>query len=150
MADKTDTLKSRDAEDDVLGAFNAAESPLDDETFELATATIDESDTPDENELHTLQADTDLDLTPPKGISTDDPVRMYLREIGTIPLLSGDQEVRLAETILAGGAHADRAKRKLAEANLRLVVSILCTGMRMVRAWSAIERVIACRIHQVA
>ena len=48
MADKTDTLKSRDAEDDVLGAFNAAESPLDDETFELATATIDESDTPDE------------------------------------------------------------------------------------------------------
>ncbi len=49
---------------------------------------------------------------------------MYLREIGTIPLLSGDQEVRLAETILAGGTNADRAKRKLAEANLRLVVSI--------------------------
>src|SRR5699024_10896743 len=53
--------------------------------------------------------------------SVDDPVRMYLKEIGTIPLLTGDEEVELAKRIENG---EEEAKRHLAEANLRLVVSI--------------------------
>jgi RNA polymerase primary sigma factor len=59
-----------------------------------------------------------------KGLSSDDPVRMYLREIGRIPLLSADQEIDLARRIEAGGADGAIAKRKLVQANLRLVVSI--------------------------
>src|SRR5699024_3657561 len=65
--------------------------------------------------------DKEDDLSVPKGISVDDPVRMYLKEIGTIPLLTGDEEVELAKRMEAGD---ETAKRHLAEANLRLVVSI--------------------------
>ena len=56
----------------------------------------------------------------PKGIAVEDPVRLYLREIGRIKLLSTAEEIELARKIMAG----DRAKRKLVQANLRLVVSI--------------------------
>ena len=125
MVDSTDTLKTKDAEDDVLGQFPGPDnSPLEDEIFELATATLDEAEVPADADIQNLNDEVDLDLTPPKGISTDDPVRMYLREIGTIPLLSGAQEVTLAKAIVAADAGSERAKRKLAEANLRLVVSI--------------------------
>ncbi len=61
------------------------------------------------------------DLSIPKGVSVDDPVRMYLKEIGKIPLLTGDEEVVLAKRMESGD---ELAKRELAEANLRLVVSI--------------------------
>ncbi|MDB5098227.1 MAG: polymerase, sigma 70 subunit, RpoD, partial [Cyanobacteria bacterium RYN_339] len=126
MADKTETLKGNDhaSVDDILEVF-PDESPLEDEIFELAAATLNEADTPDEDEIKNLSGEEgSLDLSIPKGISTDDPVRMYLREIGTIPLLSGAQEVTLAKAIVAGGPASEKAKRKLAEANLRLVVSI--------------------------
>ena len=63
----------------------------------------------------------DLDLSVPEGISTDDPVRMYLKEIGKVPLLTADEEIELAKRMEEGD---EEAKRKLAEANLRLVVSI--------------------------
>ncbi|WP_183278420.1 RNA polymerase sigma factor RpoD [Clostridium fungisolvens] len=63
----------------------------------------------------------ELDLSIPEGIAIDDPVRMYLKEIGKVPLLSSDEEIRLAERIEEGDQYA---KKKLAEANLRLVVSI--------------------------
>ena len=63
----------------------------------------------------------DLDLCVPEGISTDDPVRMYLKEIGKVPLLTADEEIALAKRMEEGD---EEAKRKLAEANLRLVVSI--------------------------
>ena len=63
----------------------------------------------------------DLDLSVPGGISTDDPVRMYLKEIGKVPLLTADEEIELAKRMEEGD---EEAKRKLAEANLRLVVSI--------------------------
>ncbi|CCJ33128.1 MULTISPECIES: RNA polymerase sigma factor RpoD [Caloramator] len=63
----------------------------------------------------------DLDLTLPEGISIDDPVRMYLKEIGKVPLLSAEEEIELAKRIEQGD---QEAKKKLAEANLRLVVSI--------------------------
>jgi RNA polymerase primary sigma factor len=63
----------------------------------------------------------DDDLTLPPGIKINDPVRMYLKEIGRVPLLSAENEVELAKRIEKGD---EEAKRKLAEANLRLVVSI--------------------------
>jgi RNA polymerase primary sigma factor len=61
------------------------------------------------------------DLTIPAGIKVDDPVRLYLKEIGRVPLLSAEAEVQMAQDIMRGD---EQAKRKLAEANLRLVVSI--------------------------
>ena len=63
----------------------------------------------------------EIDLTNIEGVSIDDPVRMYLREIGKIPLLTYDQELELAKRILEGD---EEAKQKLTESNLRLVVSI--------------------------
>ncbi len=62
-----------------------------------------------------------LDLSLPKGISIDDPVRMYLKEIGKIPLLKAHEEVELARRMVEGD---EIAKQRLVEANLRLVVSI--------------------------
>ena len=61
------------------------------------------------------------DLSVPDGISIDDPVRMYLKEIGKVPLLSADQEIEIAKRMAEGD---EKAKQQLAEANLRLVVSI--------------------------
>ena len=62
-----------------------------------------------------------IDLSVPEGIAIDDPVRMYLKEIGKVPLLSSEEEIDLANKIENGDG---RAKKKRAEANLRLVVSI--------------------------
>ena len=62
-----------------------------------------------------------IDLSAPEGVGTEDPVRMYLKEIGKIPLLSLEEETRLAKRIEMGD---EEAKSALAEANLRLVVSI--------------------------
>lgn len=59
-----------------------------------------------------------------KGTSDDDPIRLYLREIGSIPLLKADQEIELARAIELGGSEGAMAKRKLVRSNLRLVVSI--------------------------
>ena len=83
--------------------------------------TISTDDIFDDDDNSPVNAD---DLTIPRGISIDDPVRMYLREIGRIKLLTGDEEIELAKTILNGGDAGTRAKRKLVQANLRLVVSI--------------------------
>ena len=66
-------------------------------------------------------SETDLDLSVPEGVSVDDPVRMYLKEIGKVPLLTAEEEIELAKRMEQGD---EEAKRKLAEANLRLVVSI--------------------------
>ena len=62
---------------------------------------------------------SDVDIL--EGVSTEDPVRMYLKEIGNVPLLSGEEEVELAKRVEQGD---EEAKKKLTEANLRLVVSI--------------------------
>ena len=69
----------------------------------------------------TADAEEEIDLSVPEGIAIDDPVRMYLKEIGKVPLLSSEQEIEYAQQIEEGN---QRAKKKLAEANLRLVVSI--------------------------
>ena len=80
----------------------------------------DEPDIDDLKEVENLKLD-EITETSYEGISVDDPVRMYLREIGKIPLLSYDKEFELAKRILEGD---EEAKQELAEANLRLVVSI--------------------------
>lgn len=67
------------------------------------------------------EPENDLDLSLPEEINIDDPVRMYLKEIGKVPLLSAEEEIELARRMEEGDPEA---KRKLAEANLRLVVSI--------------------------
>ncbi|OOM06713.1 RNA polymerase sigma factor SigA [Clostridium saccharobutylicum] len=67
------------------------------------------------------EAPEEIDLSVPEGIAIDDPVRMYLKEIGKVPLLSSEQEITYAQQIEEGN---EKAKKKLAEANLRLVVSI--------------------------
>ena len=72
----------------------------------------------------TVQEDLS-DMSAPEGISIDDPVRMYLKEIGKVPLLTADEEIEIAKQLESGSdEEKEEAKRKLAEANLRLVVSI--------------------------
>jgi len=78
---------------------------------------VDSDDSPEEEE----EVEIKVDLSLPKGINIDDPVRMYLKEIGEVALLSGEEEVDLAKRMAAGD---EFAKQKLCEANLRLVVSI--------------------------
>lgn len=78
-----------------------------------ATTEVVEEDEEEEEE--------EIDLSVPEGIAIDDPVRMYLKEIGKVPLLSSEDEISLAQRIENGD---QIAKKKLAEANLRLVVSI--------------------------
>ena len=72
-------------------------------------------------ELVIDEDEMDLEASIPKGIAVDDPVRMYLKEIGKVPLLSADEEIELAKRMEQGD---EEAKKRLCEANLRLVVSI--------------------------
>ncbi len=74
----------------------------------------------DGNEEETIDVDN-IDLSVPDGINLGDPVRMYLKEIGKVPLLSSEEEIELAKRMELGD---EDAKKRLAEANLRLVVSI--------------------------
>ena len=94
------------------------------ETLENAgSEVVNESKTVTEPEPEPILEliDEDIDLSIPEGISIDDPVRMYLKEIGKVPLLSADEEIQLARRMETGD---EEAKHRLAEANLRLVVSI--------------------------
>ncbi|WP_298592786.1 RNA polymerase sigma factor RpoD [uncultured Mitsuokella sp.] len=81
------------------------------------------SNTQDDDEMDSSQSEeeVEIDLSVPEGISIDDPVRMYLKEIGRVPLLTAEEEVALAKRMENG---EEEAQRRLAEANLRLVVSI--------------------------
>ncbi len=74
----------------------------------------------------TLDADfeSEFESGMTKGIAVDDPVRMYLKEIGKVPLLTAEEEVELAKKMAEGGEEGEEAKKRLCEANLRLVVSI--------------------------
>ena len=74
----------------------------------------------------TLDTDfeSDFESGMTKGIAVDDPVRMYLKEIGKVPLLTAEEEVELAKKMAEGGEEGEEAKKRLCEANLRLVVSI--------------------------
>ena len=81
---------------------------------------MDEPNIEDLKDVEEIKLD-DLDVTHVEGVRVDDPVRMYLREIGKIPLLTYEEELDLAQRILDGD---EAAAQKLAESNLRLVVSI--------------------------
>ncbi|MDR0357518.1 MAG: RNA polymerase sigma factor RpoD [Clostridiales Family XIII bacterium] len=90
--------------------------------FELLALEEEEDEDDDaETEITATKGEIDLESTLPKGIAVDDPVRMYLKEIGTVQLLTADEEVELAKSMEQGD---EAAKQKLCEANLRLVVSI--------------------------
>ena len=76
---------------------------------------------PAEEEPAEKEEEVEIDLSVPEGVSLDDPVRMYLKEIGHVPLLTAEEEVALAQRMEAGD---EEARHRLEEANLRLVVSI--------------------------
>ena len=90
---------------------------------EILSITDDEDDEPDDIMLDVgEEVDVEnIDLSVPEGVSIEDPVRMYLKEIGKVPLLSAEEEIELARRMEEGD---EEARKKLAEANLRLVVSI--------------------------
>ncbi|TDP58112.1 RNA polymerase primary sigma factor [Aminicella lysinilytica] len=81
----------------------------------------DDDDDDAKGVVMTKTGEIDVDATVPKGIAVDDPVRMYLKEIGKVPLLTAEEEIELAKRMEAGD---EEAKQRLCEANLRLVVSI--------------------------
>ena len=95
----------------VVNEADGADSQIPDEQADAALAESQIEPTPEEV----------IDLSVPEGISIDDPVRMYLKEIGKVPLLTAEEEIEIAKRLEAGD---ESAKQKLAEANLRLVVSI--------------------------
>jgi RNA polymerase primary sigma factor len=88
---------------------------------EMGIEVLDDSEDVSEEATQEEGPSEEIDLSVPEGVAIDDPVRMYLKEIGKVPLLSAEDEVRLAKLIEKG---EKEAKRQLAEANLRLVVSI--------------------------
>ena len=96
------------------------ENPHDDEV--LMMSDDDEVGVEEEDD-----ADIDvenIDLSIPEGVSIEDPVRMYLKEIGKVPLLTAEDEIELSKQMEMGGEIGKKAQQRLAEANLRLVVSI--------------------------
>jgi RNA polymerase primary sigma factor len=110
-----------------LSGFDLDSDQMDEYYEHLAEQGIDvisESDLDDDPDLDDLTKEEEFDLndlTVPPGVKINDPVRMYLKEIGRVPLLSAEEEIELAKRIEQGD---EEAKRRLTEANLRLVVSI--------------------------
>ncbi|MCR4441397.1 MAG: RNA polymerase sigma factor RpoD [Peptococcaceae bacterium] len=109
--------------DDIYEQLNAmgidvVPDPGDIEVLEEPVEPVDMEEPPVDGEG---EGEIEIDLSVPEGVGIDDPVRMYLKEIGRVPLLSAEEEVELAKRMEQGD---EEAKRRLAEANLRLVVSI--------------------------
>ncbi len=104
---------SPDEMDDMYQRFSDEGVEVVDDVAAAGDAADD--DGPDKEE------EVEIDLSVPEGISLDDPVRMYLKEIGHVPLLTAEEEVALAQRMEAGD---EEARHRLEEANLRLVVSI--------------------------
>ena len=129
MAKKKNVLEYKEIVDFFTGM------PLEDEQFDkivdileqnnvIVMRALEEVDIDDVDIILTQEDEVDLesiDLSVPEGINLEDPVRMYLKEIGKVPLLSADEEIELAKRMEEGDTEA---KKRLVESNLRLVVSI--------------------------
>jgi len=119
---KTDEYHEEEERD--YDDFGTPPEDLEELTTEPPLLDIDFDTEPSEDDLKLEELDADQldgDLSVDGNISLDDPVKLYLREIGRVPLLSTDEEIQLAEKISLGD---EVAKQRLTEANLRLVVSI--------------------------
>jgi len=125
MIDSTErfTSKDRSGVDEILANSDDLEGDQIGSLFGRSSA-ISVMDNDEEIFIKDDEDTDEVDLTLPRGISVDDPVRMYLREIGRIKLLTAEEEIELARKIVKGGKAGEIAKRKLVQANLRLVVSI--------------------------
>lgn len=104
-------------DDDAIGDTVPAD-PVDSSEDEQDST---DDDTEEDAEAIKQTEEVEVDLSVPEGVTIDDPVRMYLKEIGRVPLLTAQEEVELAKQMEKGD---EEAKQRLAEANLRLVVSI--------------------------
>ena len=129
LEESREEIKAEDAKKD--------ESAAEDEPYELHEDIEDADDEPSEADFMDLDSiepthdelvieeqeaeEYDGDVTNVDGVNLDDPVKLYLKEIGRVPLLSSDEEIDLAIRIVNGDKEA---KKRLTEANLRLVVSI--------------------------
>lgn len=107
--------------DEIYEHLNAMGIDVVPDSAEIEAITDDADDEPIEVADEETEDTENIDLSVPEGIGIDDPVRMYLKEIGRVPLLNAEEEVELAKGMEQGD---DESKRRLAEANLRLVVSI--------------------------
>jgi len=136
--------RKRMSEDSVVSVIEDTDVQADDmmevgaygtEDHEITTDNIDaiistrKTTNPIIDDIYSSDSDSEeesaqAEMIMPKGLAIDDPVRMYLREIGRIKLLTAEEEINLARKIIEGGAAGAIAKRKLVQANLRLVVSI--------------------------
>ncbi len=131
--------RKRNSDSSVINVMDKSEMIEEDEYFESTgletdnisnimrtqgVSTVETSSVANFFDQQDTEGESENDLKVPRGISVDDPVRMYLREIGRIKLLTADEEIDLARKIVAGGNSGAVAKRKLVQANLRLVVSI--------------------------
>ena len=115
-----DTLQGTELTPDQIGDIYEKISAMGIEVVPEATD-LETLEVDDNVEGPTEEVEVEVDLSIPEGIGIDDPVRMYLKEIGRVPLLSPEEEIDLAKRMEQGD---EEAKRRLAEANLRLVVSI--------------------------
>ena len=97
------------------------EADVDTDDFDILIDDVEETDDEEDGVILDKDGGIDVDATVPKGVAVDDPVRMYLKEIGKVPLLTADEEIALAKKMEKGD---EEAKKRLCEANLRLVVSI--------------------------
>ncbi|MCC8130791.1 MAG: RNA polymerase sigma factor RpoD [Oscillospiraceae bacterium] len=126
----TDALEDADFDADQIDRFYDSCSTngieiiddveLEPDTFSEIDLDMELEDMPDDAEVSEMSED-DYDISLAEGIAIDDPVKIYLKEIGRVPLLTSEEEIELAKKIQEGDKEA---KKRLAEANLRLVVSI--------------------------
>ncbi len=117
-----DSVDMEATDDEVAGIFSEVEAPVDIPDISSIITSPMNSEVEEFEDVDVSEDSAEILL--PRSVALDDPVRMYLREIGRIKLLTAEEEIELARKIVTGGNGGINAKRKLVQANLRLVVSI--------------------------